>query len=291
MRAEVHHRPAAVLVEPAPVEVLLRVLVAVLREDLLLRRLLVGEEGGERAVPLRVGGRHAAEHVGDDVLEAVAVARVGAALVADLEELARLLLHAAHLGGLLELVRHLLLAVHMLARAEAGARVFAVHPVGRRDHDRVDVLVLLFEHLAVVLVRLHVHTVPLEKRLRLLALELPDVAHGAHAHAGDAHERLGEDARLLAEADEAYVDLVVLRTDRGVLGVEDVEARQERSRGGGALNETAAVQIEFHLSFLTGSSRFILPKPRRARKPYALYRAYLTVRDQLISGRVHVAEP
>ena len=165
----------------------------------------------------------------------------------------------------------------MLARAEAGARVFAVHPVGRRDHDRVDVLVLLFEHLAVVLVRLHVHTVPLEKRLRLLALELPDVAHGAHAHAGDAHERLGEDARLLAEADEAYVDLVVLRTDRGVLGVEDVEARQERGRGGGALDETTAVQIEFHLCFLTGSSRFILPKPRRARKD-AVAKSHFTSR-------------
>ena len=136
-----------------------------------------------------------------------------------------------------------------------------------------------------------VHAEVLEELLRLLALELPDVAHGAHAHAGDAHEGRREDARLGAEADEGHVDLVVLRTDRALLRVEDVEARQEGARDGRPLHETATVQVEFHLYFLTGSSRFILPKPRRARKPYALYRAYLTVRDQLISGRVHVAEP
>mgnify|MGYP003295731927 CR=1 FL=1 len=74
--SEVHHGAASVLVEPAPVEILLRVRIAILREDGLLRRTLHGKERRERAVPLRICRGHAAEHVRDDMLEAVAVAGI-----------------------------------------------------------------------------------------------------------------------------------------------------------------------------------------------------------------------
>ena len=125
-----------------------------------------------------------------------------------------------------------------------------MHPVGRRHHDRVDVLVLLREHVAVVLVHLDIVSVALEEGPRALLLELPDVADAAHPHAGDAHERGGKHLALGAEADHRHVDRVVLGADRDVVRVEDVEARQKRGRHGGALHEVPAV--EFHrLSLLS----------------------------------------
>ena len=88
--------------------------------------------------------------------------------------------------------------------------------------------------------------VVLEEALGLLLLELPDVANAAHAHTGDAHERRREHTRLGAEADKGHVDLVVLRSDRGILGMEDVERRQESGANGGAFEETATIRVYRH---------------------------------------------
>ena len=76
MGAKIHHRSTAVLVEPAPVEILLGVGVAILRKDRLLRRTLHREERSKRTVPLCIRRGHAAKHVRNDVLKTVTVARI-----------------------------------------------------------------------------------------------------------------------------------------------------------------------------------------------------------------------
>ena len=150
------------------------------------------------------------------------VARVRAALVADLKELARLTLGGHHAARALERVRHLLLAVHVLARLEAVNRVLRVPEVGRRDDDRVE-LFLLVEHLAVILVAVHLVLEPLEAvDDALLVVLRPHIAHGAEAETGDPEHGVGKHLTLRAGAEEGDVDFLQIR---GRLG-----------RGGGFLD-------------------------------------------------------
>ena len=133
--------------------------------------------------------------------------------MADLEELARPAGGLHHGSRALEGVRHLLLAVHVLAGLEAVDRVPRVPEVGRRDDDRVDLL-LLVEQLAVVLVAVHLVLEPLQlvDDAALVVLG-PHVAHRAEAHARDAEHRVGQHLALGAGADERHVDL--LQVGRG----------------------------------------------------------------------------
>ena len=184
----------------------------VLRESRLRDRVPIGspEIRRHRAVPLAVDGHDAAEQLrlADQLLVAVQVARVRAALVANLEELAGLAGGHHHAPRALEGVRHLLLAVHVLAGLEAVDRVLRVPEVGRGDDDRVELL-LLVEHLAVVLVAVDL---VLELLHRVdgapLVVLRPDVAHRAEPQAGDAEHRLGQHLALGARAEEGHVDLL-----------------------------------------------------------------------------------
>ena len=134
------------------------------------------------------------------------VARVRAALVADLEELAGLALRHHHAAGAVERVRHLLLAVHVLAGFQAVNRVLRVPEVGRGDDDRVE-LFLLVEHLAVVFVAVGLLLEPLEGVDDApLVVFSPDVAHRTEAQARDAEHRLHQHLALCASADQRDVD-------------------------------------------------------------------------------------
>ena len=138
-----------------------------------------------RTVPLPVDGHDPSEQLrlAEQLLIAVDVARVRAALVADLQELARLALRQHHAAGALERVRHLLLAVHVLAGLQGVNRVLRVPEVGRGDDHRVE-LFLLVEHLAVVRVAIRFLLEPLQGVDDPAQVVLgPDVAHGAEAHA------------------------------------------------------------------------------------------------------------
>ena len=166
------------------------------------------EIGRHAAVPLPVDGDDPSEQVrlAQDLVVAVLIAGIGAALVADLQELARLALGRHHAARAVERVRHLLLAVDVLAGLEAVDRVLRVPEVRRRDDDRVE-LFLLVEHLAVVLVGVHLVLESAEAvDDALLVVLRPDVADGAEAEAGDAQHRVGEDLSLRAGAQEGDVD-------------------------------------------------------------------------------------
>ena len=103
----------------------------------------------------------------------------------------------------------------MLARLEAVDRVLRVPEVGRRDDDRVE-LFLLVEHLAVILVAVHLVLEPLEAvDDALLVVFGPDVAHGAEAEPGDAQHRVGKHLALRAGAEERDVDLLQIRRRLG----------------------------------------------------------------------------
>jgi hypothetical protein len=188
--------------------------------------------------------RHAAQHLGlaDDAVDRVHVAGVGAALVADLQKLARLALRQHHGLRLLELVRHLLLAVDVLAGLEAGAGVLGVHPVGRRDDHAVDVLVLFLEHLAVVFVNGHFVPERFQAAAGHFAAVVPDVAHGLELHAGDLHGGVGQNLTFRAVTDHGNIDLIVFGADRLGLLAQDVEGRQDRGGGRRGLEELSAVE-------------------------------------------------
>ena len=188
------------------------VLEAVLLEPRVGDRVALGpaEVGRHRAVPLPVDRHDAAEQLrlAEQVVVRVLVARVAAALVADLQQLAGLAGGEHHRARALERVRHLLLAVHVLAGLQAVDRVLRVPEVGRRDHDRVELL-LLVEHLPVVFVAVHV-VLELLQRVddALLVVLGPDVAHGAEAQPGDAQHRVGQHLALRAGAEQRDVDLL-----------------------------------------------------------------------------------
>ena len=215
MRPEIDDGAAALALVPAPVAELVHVLEAVLlqprlRDDVAIR---CAEVGRHAAVPLPVDRDDAAEHLRflQDLVVAVQVARVRAALVADLKELARLALGGHHAARALERVRHLLLAVHVLAGLEAVDRVLRVPEVRRRDDHRVE-LFLLVEHLAVILVGVRLVLEPLEAvDDALLVVFGPDVADGAEAQPGDAEHRVGEHLPLRAGAEEGDVDHLQIR--------------------------------------------------------------------------------
>ena len=79
------------------------------------------------------------------------VPRIAPALVANLQELSRLLGRLHHLPGLFQLIRHLLFAIHMQSRFEAGNGHRSVQPVRRDDDSRLKVL-LFGKHLLVAFV-------------------------------------------------------------------------------------------------------------------------------------------
>ena len=182
------------------------------RNDVAIGRPEVGCHG---TVPLPVDGHDAAEQLGlgQQLLVAMDVARVRAALVADLEEFAGFALGKHHAAGALERVRHLLFAVHVLAGLQARNRVRRVPEIGRRDDDRVE-LFLLVEHLAVVFVAVGLLLEPLEgvDDAPLVVIG-PDVTHRAEAQARDAKHRLHQHLALSPGAEQGDVDL--LQTRRG----------------------------------------------------------------------------
>ena len=145
--------------------------------------------------------------------------------MADLQELAGLTLRHHHAAGALERVRHLLLAVDVLAGLQAVDRVLRVPEVGRRDDDRVELL-LLVEHLAVVLIAVRLLLEPLEgvDDAPLVVLG-PDVADRAEAQARNPEHRLHQHLALGAGADQRDVDLLHARSAAGVAAAASTPAR------------------------------------------------------------------
>ena len=260
MRAEIHDRPAAQAFVPAPVAELVHVLEAVLLEPLRRNGIPIGsaEVRRDRAVPLPVDRHDAAEQLrlAEQLVVAVEVARIRAALVADLKELAGLARGRHHVPRPLERVRHLLLAVHVLAGLEAVDRVPLVPEVGRRDEDRVELL-LLVEHLAVVLVGVGLVLVPLQAvdDAPLVVLR-PDVAHRAEAQPWNSKHRVRQHLALRPRAQERDVDHLQIGGRHGRRGgrlrprllvlalfVPGVAEETERGDRGQSLQHFAPIQL------------------------------------------------
>ena len=186
--------------------------------------------------------------------------------MADLKKLARLLLDAAHLRRLLELVAHLLLAIDMLALAQTVAGVLAVHPVGSRNDNRVDVLILFVEHLAVVFIGLDIHPVATEERLSLLALEFPYVAYGADADARNARKRGRKHTAFSSPADHRNVDRCIVRSNRTLIlrqlvlvVTKNAETRQKACRNRGTFKKVSSVGFYFHVLNLLNRKLYHTP--------------------------------
>ena len=222
VRPEVDDRAAAEPLVPAPVPELLHGLEAVLLQPVRRDRVALrpAEVRRHRAVPLAVHGHDPPEELRlpEQLLVAVQVARVAAPLVPDLEELPRLPGREHHAPGALQGVRHLLLAVDVLAGLQAVDGVRGVPEVGRRDDDRVEVL-LLVEHLPVVFVPVDLELELLEGvHDPLLVVLRPDVAHRPEAQAGDPEHGVEQHLPLGPRAEEGDVDLGDVLRGRGRLG-------------------------------------------------------------------------
>ena len=291
VRAQVHDRAAALALVPAPVAELVHRAEAVLLEAGVRDQVALGraQVGRQRAVPLPVDGHDPPEQRGlpDQLLVAVEVARVAAALVPDLEQLPGLAGGRDHLARALERVRHLLLAVHVLARLQAIHRVRRVPEVGRRDHDRVELL-LLVEHLAVVLVAADLELVLLERVHHAPLVELgPDVAHRPEAQAGDAEHGVEQHLPLGPRADEGYVDLLQVGGSSGPGGLgrlallrlvgalllQRVAEEAQGGDGGQPEQDVAPVELSFALAGAAFAGLLVFvrhrarPTGRAGRKP------------------------
>ena len=144
----------------------------------------------------------------DQLVEREAVARVAAALVADLAEFAGFFHGFDHGAGAVDGVGHHLLAIDVEAGFEAFHGVRRVPEIRGGDDDGVEAF-LGGEHF--VDVRVALGRVALEGAdLGHAALEVvvPDVADGLEVEAGDVGHGLEQDAALFADADEGDVDLV-----------------------------------------------------------------------------------
>ena len=142
MRAQVDHGAAAELLEQAPVAELGHGVIAVLIQGGLVDDVLFrpAEKVRLGPVPLGVGDGHPAEEaaLADEAVDGVDVARVGAALVADLEELAGFAGGPNHGPGLVERVGHLFFAVDVESGPEASVGLFGMDPVGCGDDGRLE---------------------------------------------------------------------------------------------------------------------------------------------------------
>ena len=183
-------------------------------------------------IPLPVGVRDSAEDlVLFDHFEGVPVARLAAALVADLKQLAGLAGGEHHSPGIRERAGHLLLAVDVLASLETGDGVLGVHPVGRGDNHR-DEVALLVEHLIRAIFALdeprvcrsHMHGQILDEALKVLGFG-HEVRFTTHFYE-DTNFSAGMDVRL-GDADTAILwyrpeDAETYRMIYGDLSVADV---------------------------------------------------------------------
>ncbi len=146
---------------PPPVAKLVHRLVAVLLASVASSSSHpLGQPSGlvHRPVPLAVDRRDPPEQLRfvQQLLAAEDVVRIAAALVADLEELARLAGGLDHSAGPFQRVGHLLLAVDVQPGVQAGDRMLGV-PAVRRGHDHGVQALLLLEHLAVIFVGVGTH--------------------------------------------------------------------------------------------------------------------------------------
>ena len=164
------------------------------------------------SIPLAVDRRHPAEHLGfaEDLVVAMQIPRIAAPLVADLQELAGFLLTLDHLPGLRQIVGHLLLAVDVESGLHAGDGVLGVPEVGRRDDDRVDVALLLVEHLFVVDIGVVLVPVAIQQaRYALLVVSLPNVADSLELDVRDLEAGFHQDLPLGAGAEQGHVDVLL----------------------------------------------------------------------------------
>ncbi len=187
-----------------------------------------------RAVPLAVDRRHAAEKLGflDQLVVAMEVPRVAAALVADLEELARLLLGLDHLPGLGQIVGHLLLAVDVQAGFHAGDGMLGVPEVGRRDDHRVDLALLLVEHLFVIGVGVALLSVAAQQvGHALLVVGFPDVADGLELDVRNLAAGFHQDLSLGPGPEQGDVDVIAPAAGRREHPRGKGQARPDRRRG------------------------------------------------------------
>ena len=235
--------------------------------------------------------------------------------MANLEELAGLPGGQHHAPRALERVRHLLLAVHVLAGLEAIDRVLRVPEVGRGDDHRVELL-LLVEHLAVVLVAVHlVLELPHRVDSALLVVFLPDVAHRPEPQTGNAEHRFGQHLALGACADEGDVDLLQAggggRRLRGLLQLRlliaplllpRVAEETERGDGRQPLQHVAPIQLSWtldsglrlvftllvvdsHRRLLLSATGLLARRVRYARRPI------LPSKESLVPGTAEVKQP
>ncbi|MGD0744793.1 MAG: hypothetical protein ABSA45_06525 [Verrucomicrobiota bacterium] len=165
---------------------------------------------GHGAVPLRVGGGEPAADfcVAEQPVQGKEVARVAAALVADLQQLSGLPHRLHHRTGAFDGVAHHLFAIDMESRLEAGVGNGCV-PEIRRGHDNGLQILFPRQQVLIIFVGPHLHTERIQVTLAVSARVWPDVHDGDEPDAVDFQKRFQQHAALRAEADERDVDFVV----------------------------------------------------------------------------------
>ena len=209
--SEVGHGAAGIFFKPTPIAKLVHVGVAVFGELGVREAFADGEAevGGDGTVPFAGDVRDPAEEAiaGDDFILRVLVARIAAALVAQLEKLLGFAGGNHHGAGAFHGVGHEFLAVNVLAGLVCGDGVFGVLEVGRRDNHGVEIL-HGGEQLAVVLERLRIVTELLQDVLCVVAVDGPDIANGFEADTGDFQRSIDQNAALFTAADDGHVNLI-----------------------------------------------------------------------------------
>ena len=175
----------------------------------------------DRPVGDAVDFRHVAQHAAVDVFINLSVAVVRVTLVAHLRGHLELVDPGQQLPGLPYRMNKRLLRVTMLARFHGQRSGQIVMMVGRRHHDRVDVLHFLLQQDAVILIKTR-----LRPMLRHAALAiLVDIAMRHHDIAGLLHH-VDMRSALACGGDQSDAQFVAL-----VLGVKDVRKSESAGRG------------------------------------------------------------
>ncbi len=244
MGTKIDDRAAAKTFVPTPVAELGHVLEAILGQDIVRNGGLRGPAqvfaGG--AIPLAIDRGHATEDIGlfEQLVVAMEIARIASALVTDLQELARPLRSLDHLLGLGQFVGHFLLAVDVQAGFHTGDGMLGVPEVGRRDDHRVDIALLLVQHLFVVDVRVVLVTISFQQpRNALLIVGFPDVTDRLETDAWNLQARFHQDLSLGTGTQQGYVDIIRLRATG--LGENAGGNRQPRTHRRGGPQEAASI--------------------------------------------------
>jgi hypothetical protein len=142
-----------------------------------------------------------------DLVMAVDVSRMAAALVPDLQQLAGLAGGEHHPPGAIQRVGHLLLAIHVQPGPEAIDSLSAVPEVRRGNDDRIESL-LFFQHLAVVVIAIHGKAALRQLVDRAFETVLrPDIADRTESQTRDPQHGIEQHRPLGPGANQGHVQL------------------------------------------------------------------------------------